>query len=170
MLVNLLEISKEGSLYRVQDSDWLPQPDIDVVAVKNAEIFLKESVDSGVKLTGNLSARIAASCGRCGQPAEYDIDEDFTYLLSLQEEQIDSGEKECSAEECDTLYLDEPVVDCSMVLQEQLMLSVQQRVLCRDDCQGICPTCGGLIGTGECRCEEDYSDSPFAVLKTLKNK
>ena len=170
MLVSLVEISKEGSLYRVPESDWLPQPDIDVVAVNNAELFFKETSDSGVKLTGNLSARIATSCSRCGQPAEYDIDEDFTYLLSLQKEQVDSGEKECSAQECDTLYLDEPVVDCGMVLQEQLLLSVQQWVLCSDDCQGICPNCGGLITTGECRCEEDYSDSPFGVLKTLINK
>ena len=54
------------------------------------------------------------------------------------------------------------------VLREQLLLAVPMRVVCREDCKGLCPQCGSNLNTGKCECPPGPSDVRWAGLKELK--
>jgi uncharacterized protein len=41
------------------------------------------------------------------------------------------------------------------------------QVLCRPDCQGMCPTCGINRNDETCACVDDDIDPRFAALKKL---
>ena len=44
-------------------------------------------------------------------------------------------------------------------------------ILCKEDCKGLCPTCGADLNEGPCACDSSDDidpDNPFAVLKNLK--
>ncbi len=43
-------------------------------------------------------------------------------------------------------------IDISELLREEIILNIGVKVLCREDCKGICPVCGGNRNLGECRC------------------
>lgn len=66
--------------------------------------------------------------------------------------------------EQDSIVLDDEV-------RQSLLLEVPLKVLCRDDCAGICPGCGANLNSEECRCEEPPIDPRWAKLADLyRNK
>jgi uncharacterized protein len=40
--------------------------------------------------------------------------------------------------------------------------------LCRADCRGLCPVCGGNKNVTECRCETRGTDPRLAPLEALR--
>lgn len=46
-------------------------------------------------------------------------------------------------------------------------LELPQRYLCREDCRGLCPTCGKNLNEGPCGCREDNGDPRMDVLRRL---
>lgn len=171
MRVTFGEIDKSGSRLSVEKGEWsdLDGTDISVQNIEIAEVIVRSRDAESIDLNGKLAATVRMGCARCGEPVDCKIDEEFYYLVTMQEESVVVGvEKECSDEECDILYLKEPVVDIDEIFKEQLFLAVPQKVLCHSDCSGICPDCGMPKNGTECNCSEDRSNSPFAILKTLK--
>ena len=62
------------------------------------------------------------------------------------------------------------------VLEEEIMKDVVRRgiltglpmkILCRDDCKGLCPICGRDLNEGGCECRTDYIDPRFESLRSL---
>lgn len=163
------EISRTKIRHTIHDSSWLPQDEIEVISPLTAEISLQLTGEETVTLQGVLHGTVRLECARCGDPVAYDLNEEFLYLITTREEEISAlQEKECSNEECDTLYLHEPIIDVAEILLEQFHLAVPGRVLCNVDCRGLCPQCGGSYGRNECTCGEAEPDSPFKILQQLK--
>lgn len=44
------------------------------------------------------------------------------------------------------------------------------RILCREDCAGLCPRCGKDLNEGSCQCESDEIDPRLAPLKDILEK
>lgn len=169
MQINFAEIDREKTCYEVEERGWLPLDEVDVSAVQAAEITVLAKDDDTVVLTGRLAACLNLECSRCNQPVEHCFDEEFNYLVTLREEDWEGHvEKECSDEECDTLHLQEPIVDVDGILREQMLLAVPGKVVCDESCRGVCPECGGLLNSNECSCSDVVPDSPFAILEKLK--
>ncbi len=58
-------------------------------------------------------------------------------------------------------------IDLEPVVHDEVSLAVPYRPLCRDDCLGLCQTCGTDLNTAPCGGHGDESGSPFAALKQL---
>jgi uncharacterized protein len=58
-------------------------------------------------------------------------------------------------------------VDVSGPAQDELALGLPAAPLCREDCLGLCPTCGTDLNTDPCGGHGEEPDSPFAALKDL---
>ena len=59
-----------------------------------------------------------------------------------------------------TLDVDEP-------LREELLICFPMRLLCSEDCPGLCPKCGKPLREGDCGCSKKEIDPRLAVLQTL---
>lgn len=59
-------------------------------------------------------------------------------------------------------------VDVTPAVREELLLAAPRYVLCRDDCKGLCPSCGKDLNTGPCGCAP-AADARWQPLKTLKD-
>lgn len=105
---------------------------------------------------GTVDYRLEATCHRCltsidragrarfSQVYRYDgPDDDEDVLMVSNDGHID---------------LEQPVVD-------EVGLSLPLAPVCRDDCAGLCPTCGNDLNTDPCDGHEEESSSPFAVLE-----
>jgi uncharacterized protein len=62
-----------------------------------------------------------------------------------------------------------PVIDITDDVRQMIELSVPLKLLCRPDCQGLCPTCGKNLNVSPCACQEETPDGPWDTLKSLKN-
>lgn len=70
-------------------------------------------------------------------------------------------------DDLDYAHHDREVVDLSGIVREYLLLSIPITALCREDCQGLCPSCGVDMNKTPCDCERQVTLSPFAALKNL---
>lgn len=58
-------------------------------------------------------------------------------------------------------------VDVAGAARDELALALPVAPLCREDCLGLCPTCGTDLNREPCGGHGEDSDSPFAALKDL---
>ncbi len=121
-----------------------------------------------LRVEGEAKFRFSEPCARC--LAEVDRPSvarfDLTKLLGPEPEHPSTrGLRE---EEVDEDYLTEPEIDLDQVLLEQVALELPQRVLCSDDCRGLCPHCGVNLNLESCHCTTQSVDPRFAVLAKLR--
>jgi uncharacterized protein len=58
-------------------------------------------------------------------------------------------------------------LDVSGPAQDELALSLPSTPLCKEDCLGLCPTCGTDLNSEPCGGHGEEPDSPFAALRDL---
>ncbi len=112
----------------------------------------------GLYLQGDLWARTAVSCNRCladfeqqlaiqlGDLLVYPPGHDPDPLLSVPE----TG-----------------MLDLGPLLREYLLLDIPTQPLCRPDCKGLCPQCGGNLNETQCEHPESEIDPRLASLRAL---
>ncbi len=171
MQIQLGEIGRKEKCYNIPDKNWLPVDDVVVKSVTDAYVCVRLTKAEGPVLRGHLAVSVADFCSRCRQPVVYDIAESFHYFVKMNCEAVfPEAERQCSAAECDTVFLERPVLDLAEILREQLLLSLPIRTLCDQDCKGLCPHCGMLLHQDVCACGGGESTSPFEILEALQKK
>jgi uncharacterized protein len=58
-------------------------------------------------------------------------------------------------------------LDVDEPLSEELLLGFPTRLLCSEDCLGLCPRCGKPKREGDCGCGGREIDPRLAILKTF---
>ncbi len=118
-------------------------------------------------LSGNLETTAFLSCCRCLEAAEVPIRTDFRYILipASQEEQ---EQEELSADDVDTIYYRDDLLDMEPIIFEQVVLQLPMKPLCREDCRGLCLRCGADLNCNACVCLPEPLNTAFSVLKDLK--
>jgi uncharacterized protein len=110
------------------------------------------------------SARL--ECARCLAPVAVPIKVKFTEEFRPGTPN-DAGEQEEDDEgHAFTRYAGEEV-DLTEPIRQQVLLELPMKVLCRTDCAGLCPICGGNKNEQACTCERSEVDPRLAVLKKL---
>ena len=116
-------------------------------------------------LTASVSYR--TECARCLEPIRGDFAVQLERTVAaegtLTEEQLEENVDEYAVIENGKLDLDETI-------REELLLSFPMRILCEEDCPGLCPKCGKPKRLGDCGCPTFEPDPRLAVLKQLFDK
>ena len=124
-----------------------------------------------IRLQGTINASVEVACDRCAAPVIVPVNADFdvTYVpaesLEVEPEATELQEEDLSYATYEGDYL-----DLDELAREQLLLALPTHQLCREDCQGLCLTCGADLNTGTCRCEQQETDPRWAALAALKKK
>jgi uncharacterized protein len=135
------------------------------------ECRLERGEDDSVHVRGRLTARLSLQCGRCLEPFTLPVDQDLD-LFYLRRSSGEAGEEADEVELADRdmviAYYDGDVLDLGEMIREQFFLAVPLKRLCREDCAGICPTCGGNRNLTRCECPPpEAAASPFGSLRKL---
>ncbi|MBR0162040.1 MAG: DUF177 domain-containing protein [Oscillospiraceae bacterium] len=110
-------------------------------------------------LRGTVTADLLCTCDRCGQEFESVKETDVDAVLA-EEENEDNP---------DLFLLQGTEIDLQELLSTCLILDMETKFLCREDCKGLCPRCGRNLNLGPCGCEKEI-DPRFAVLEQLLDK
>jgi uncharacterized protein len=119
-------------------------------------------------VNGHIEARAQVECDRCLQPVEAPVSADFALEYITGTEYESSDVAELTEAEMLVSVFDGEAIDVDEIVKEQILLAVPTRMLCREDCKGICPECGIDKNTGQCQCVTDDIDPRWAGLKNLK--
>ena len=74
-------------------------------------------------------------------------------------------EREEDADEW-VFLLEHDCADLTDIVRTAFVLNMDSRLLCREDCKGLCFRCGKDLNEGPCGCQAE-ADPRLAVLKTL---
>ncbi|MCC6550579.1 MAG: DUF177 domain-containing protein [Ignavibacteriaceae bacterium] len=112
-----------------------------------------------------LFTEIETSCDRCGKQLlrKLQNDFDFVYLFETPEEEDDSLNLRYLAPETDK-------VDITQEIFDYANLSIPLRILCDEDCKGLCPHCGSNLNLNLCNCSETREGSLYEKLQDIKKK
>jgi uncharacterized protein len=169
--VQVAEIPKEGWSVKVTDPSWFPDREVlrrdDLVA--NVSL---SRLNERVFVSGSIEVVMLLNCDRCLEEFELPVNINFrvVYDLSGMDPALASREYECSQDEMEVDFLDEPILDLGGILSQQLILAIPLKKLCRSDCLGFCPDCGEELNKSQCCCPGGDVDSPFGVLSQLITK
>jgi uncharacterized protein len=114
--------------------------------------------------TGRIDGRFELPCRLCLDEVDVEVDEDVHLLLA-----------ETGAEEADDpdVFLYDPnerMLDLRPAIRENWLLSAPAYVQCREDCKGLCPTCGTNLNETTCTCTTSKTDSRWDALLKHKSK
>ena len=129
----------------------------DVVAI-NGEYFYK---DSKLYLNAVCSYALLAVCDNCGKEVTKEV---FFELNETFVEPFDKRSEDEYVIDRITVSLDKPIID-------NLLFSLPARILCKEDCKGLCAICGKDKNVYSCNCEEiereekQREQNPFNKLK-----
>ena len=162
MVVDVAPLLK-GEVKKI-DIDYMLTPDrMEGVEFEDAHVTGVLTDNSGY-MRLRLKAELAyhGECARCLAPVDGVFSLDFERTVTV-EGTIDEEKLEELADEY--VVLNGHELDVDDPLCEELILSFPLRLLCSEDCQGLCPKCGKPKRDGDCGCDLREVDPRLAVLK-----
>lgn len=138
---------------------------------EGAELTLAEPLDvdlaarevgEGVFVRGRLRTTVRLACRRCLSSVEQPVDDtvDLLYQALDPEDEEAEGEVYPLPARGDELDLRDAV-------REQLLLRAPRFALCREECRGLCPSCGADRNHEDCACAPPVASSPWEALKNV---
>ena len=133
----------------------------------HSEIISKWLDEALLSVEIKISAEIIAECARCLKSVSLEISDNLMYLYHLQG---DEDEKEFEGFDdympVEIEYFGR-VIDIMPQIQESVITLLPMKVLCREDCKGICPNCGKNLNEGECNCKNENTDPRLEALRNF---
>jgi uncharacterized protein len=130
----------------------------------------KHQIIQDIRLAGELKTTVELPCARCLEPVVEKIDRQFDLLYRPLG--VDAGKEEMSVTgaEAEIGYYQGEGLLLEDALREQVLLALPLKVICREDCKGLCPHCGANLNDGQCSCADGVDDPRWTALKDLRSK
>jgi uncharacterized protein len=125
-----------------------------------------------IHVRGRLAAALEMTCSRCLESFAFPVDQelDLFYLRHAADAASEEEEVEVELKDRDMVvaYYQGDRLDLGDTIREQLFLAAPVKPLCREDCQGRCPTCGANRNDAPCTCPRAESDPDVRLLELKK--
>lgn len=147
--IEMNEFRHESFVYPVLSKEPLQ---LKVEHVKNRELLI----------TGRSKMVFEIPCDRCLEPVKTEMVLDFSKNVDL-----DVPDAEQSEELDETNYIDGYELDAEQLLRNEVLIGWPTKILCSDDCKGICNVCGQNLNQGACDCEDTSLDPRMSVIRDV---
>lgn len=169
----LSEIGEIGlHLETVKSSAWLEGVPEELDEVEEAritsDIYFDVHVyrlDNELSVRGEISFSLETICSRCLGVVDIDLKPKIN--LILMQAQTPEDESDWNANVDYDSFTGEDI-DLSSYLLEVFVRSLPYKILCKEDCEGLCIGCGENLNKSRCSCESVWVDPRFETLKNLK--
>lgn len=121
----------------------------------------------GILVKGTLHTEVGVTCSRCLSLFPYPL------ILNIEEEyfpaiDVSSGAPLSLPDEPGSFTINEHhVIDLTEAARQYVLLAIPMKPLCREDCAGLCPSCGHNLNLETCDCLPQEADSRWSKLKKL---
>jgi uncharacterized protein len=123
--------------------------------------FTLTRTSSGLLLELELDVKLVGPCFRCLADAGLSL-----HVTSREYQATSPGE----SDELQTPYVTDDRLDLSAWARDAISLSLPDKILCRPDCAGLCPVCGGDLNSEPHKHEEAEADPRWAALAELRER
>jgi uncharacterized protein len=122
------------------------------------ELDVSRMTGGGYALRLRFAAALAGPCMRCLKEAQPTVE--------VEAREVD---RPGAGEELDSPYVSDETLDLAAWARDAFVLALPAKVLCREDCAGLCPVCAAdLNEAGPDHAHESAPDPRWAKLRELK--
>ena len=115
-----------------------------------------------LEIEGNGNVTVIIPCDRCLKDVEVEIPLEF-----FRRVQLDSKDVQQTEELDETNYIDGYNFDVEQLIYNELLVGWPTKILCSEDCKGICNMCGQNLNKGTCDCEDTSLDPRMSVIRDV---
>ena len=113
-------------------------------------------------MTGSIQTTIHGTCDRCATEFDRAMEFPLDVVLVTELANEENEDEWVFPLEGDSADLDD-------IVRTVFVLNLDSKLLCKEDCQGLCCRCGKNLNDGPCSCQKEL-DPRFAALKQLLEK
>ncbi len=115
----------------------------------------------GLFVQVTLDSQLKAECARCLTEFPQGIKTDFSEMFAFAKRGTSKD---------DLTMPEDGFIDLNPTAREQLLLEIPINPICKPDCKGLCPICGGNLNEEQCNHDDETGDPRFQILKSLQDK
>lgn len=123
--------------------------------------------DDDLVFSGSIRTAARGECARCTEEFPLEVEAPFQFVLQPEAGRDDDDRNQLRGEDLALSTYAGDEIDLAPLVEEQVLLALPTRALCKEDCRGLCPTCGANRNLENCRCQPEQGDPRLAVLRTL---
>ena len=113
-------------------------------------------------MKGMIRTTIHGTCDRCANDFDRDVETPIDAVLVTELANEENEDEWVFPLEGDSADLED-------IVRTIFVLNLDSKLLCKDDCAGLCCRCGKNLNDGPCNCQKEL-DPRFAALKQLLEK
>ena len=113
-------------------------------------------------MQGSIATTIHGICDRCASEFHRKVEFPIDVVLVTKLESEENEDEWVFPLEGDSADLDD-------IVRTVFVLNLESKLLCKEDCKGLCPQCGKNLNDGPCNCRKEL-DPRFAALEQLLEK
>ena len=167
MLINLSDVLSElhkpiDQVVSVEmtevETAWGCMP---IIEKTTAHIVVNHVKQKELTIEGSCKLIVEIPCDRCLEPVATDFCLEFSKNIDLaaDENQVDELDEKN--------YIDGYNLDVDKLLYNEMLIGWPMKILCSDDCKGICNVCGQNLNKGTCNCEDTSLDPRMSVIRDV---
>lgn len=117
---------------------------------------------------GALEGTYLGNCDRCLGPTERSFQTEILWVFAhgTPPQLSQAAEDEEGEEDFDDgvirTYIEDNVLDLRAAAWEEAVLGAPLKLLCSENCAGLCPVCGTNLNEARCTCSESETDTSLA--------
>lgn len=177
MLINLTDVfASQGKVKSIsvpyaQESFRYMGNDYPVSGRPDISLTLKNIGTGRVLVEGKLALTLTIPCDRCLQSVKVPLSAEFTHqvLSPDREEAASNGTANDASFDDEQNFVSGYELDTDALINNEILINMPVKVLCGEDCKGICPVCGHNLNEGECGCDRFVPDPRMAAIKDIFN-
>lgn len=133
-----------------------------VVSKEPVTLHIQNVGNGKLLMEGKAFLVLCIPCSRCLEP----VDVPFELEIS-QELDVRQAEEEDTEKMEEQPYVDGYYLDVDQLIGNELLLNFPMKVLCKEDCRGICNQCGMNLNQGTCSCERGSPDPRMSIIQDI---
>lgn len=138
--------------------------DFPITRCAPVELQITNRENKRLLIQGDVDLTVSIPCSRCLKEVPTDIHFSVHKELKLEDSAVSDEEAE------DMDYLTGFNLDIDRLIYEEILVNWPMKVLCREDCRGICSVCGRNLNNGDCDCQRTEPDPRMAAIQDVFNK
>ncbi|MCI5623539.1 MULTISPECIES: YceD family protein [Anaerostipes] len=143
--VDMDEIKLKGVSYPIRKKDKFP-------------VTFQNTGKNTVSWSFKTEMILGIPCDRCLDEVLYTVTVDVMEEVDFDHLNQEDGEFS---------YIEDRELDMDLLIFDEVVPKLPSKLLCREDCKGLCPVCGTNLNKKECGCDRTVADPRMAAIQDI---
>ena len=132
-----------------------------IIECKPFELTVVNEGANTLSISGDTALKVLIPCDRCTADTEYDFDVVVDKSLKIADKKV------LHQEDDELVFINDDELNVDKLIFDYVLVDWPAKVLCKEDCKGLCPMCGTNLNISSCDCKMQIKDPRMAKFQDI---